>query len=87
MKSLKLYSKRALAYSLSGAMALSGPLSAAETDIADGPLAQPATSVKPNMLLIGSGVAAVMVIVASLATVFPARRAATVDPVSVLRSD
>jgi ABC-type lipoprotein release transport system permease subunit len=42
---------------------------------------------KPNMLLIGGGVAAVMLIVASLATVFPARRAATVDPVSVLRSD
>ena len=42
---------------------------------------------KPNMLLIGAGVAAVMVIVASLATVFPARRAATVDPVSVLRSE
>ena len=42
---------------------------------------------KPNMLLIGVAVAAVMVMVASLATVFPARRAATVDPVSVLRSD
>ena len=42
---------------------------------------------RPNMLLIGAGVAAVMLIVASLATVFPARRAATVDPVSVLRSD
>jgi ABC-type antimicrobial peptide transport system permease subunit len=42
---------------------------------------------KPNMLLIGAGVAAVMLIVSSLATVFPARRAATVDPVSVLRSD
>jgi ABC-type antimicrobial peptide transport system permease subunit len=42
---------------------------------------------KPNMLLIGIVVAAVMVVVASLATVFPARRAATVDPVSVLRSD
>jgi predicted permease len=42
---------------------------------------------KPNMLLIGAGVATVMVIVASLATVFPARRAATVDPVSVLRSE
>jgi cell division protein FtsX len=41
----------------------------------------------PNMLLIGAGVAAVMLIVASLATVFPARRAATVDPVTVLRSD
>jgi ABC-type antimicrobial peptide transport system permease subunit len=42
---------------------------------------------KPNMLLIGAVVAAVMVIVASLATVFPARRAATVNPVTVLRSD
>jgi predicted permease len=42
---------------------------------------------KPNMLLIGAGIAAVMAVVASLATVFPARRAATVDPVSVLRSD
>jgi hypothetical protein len=42
---------------------------------------------KPNMLLIGASVAAVMLIVASLATVLPARRAATVDPVSVLRSD
>lgn len=42
---------------------------------------------KPSMLLIGVCVAAVMVIVASLATVFPVRRAATVDPVSVLRSD
>jgi len=42
---------------------------------------------RPNMLLIGAAVAAVMLIVASLATVFPARRAATVDPVSVLRSD
>jgi predicted permease len=42
---------------------------------------------KPNMLLIGAAVAVVMVIVASLASVFPARRAATVDPVSVLRSD
>jgi ABC-type antimicrobial peptide transport system permease subunit len=42
---------------------------------------------EPNMLLVGVGVAAVMVVVASLATVFPARRAATVDPVSVLRSE
>jgi ABC-type antimicrobial peptide transport system permease subunit len=42
---------------------------------------------EPNMLLVGAGVAAVMLIVASLATVFPARRAATVDPVAVLRSD
>ena len=42
---------------------------------------------EPNMLLVGAGVAAVMLIVASLATVLPARRAATVDPVSVLRSD
>jgi putative ABC transport system permease protein len=42
---------------------------------------------EPNMLLVGAGVAAVMLIVASLASVFPARRAATVDPVSVLRSE
>jgi predicted permease len=42
---------------------------------------------KPNMLLIGAVVTGVMVVVSSLATVFPARRAATVDPVSVLRSD
>ena len=42
---------------------------------------------RPNMLLAGLGVAALMLVVASLATVFPARRAATVDPVSVLRSD
>ena len=42
---------------------------------------------RPNMLLIGVAVGGVMLIVSSLATVFPAVRAATVDPVSVLRSD
>jgi putative ABC transport system permease protein len=42
---------------------------------------------RPNMLLVGAGVGAVMLIVSSLATVLPATRAATVDPVSVLRSD
>jgi hypothetical protein len=41
----------------------------------------------PTMLLVGAGVGAVMLVVASLATVFPATRAATVDPVSVLRSE
>jgi ABC-type lipoprotein release transport system permease subunit len=41
----------------------------------------------PNMLLVGAGVGGVMLIVASLATVFPATRAATVDPVLVLRSE
>jgi predicted permease len=42
---------------------------------------------RPNMLLVGAGVSVVMLIVASLATVFPATRAATVDPVLVLRSE
>jgi putative ABC transport system permease protein len=42
---------------------------------------------RPSVLLVGAGVGAVMLIVASLATVFPATRAATVDPVSVLRSE
>lgn len=42
---------------------------------------------QPNMLLVGAGVGGVMLIVASLATVFPASQAATVDPVSVLRSE
>jgi ABC-type lipoprotein release transport system permease subunit len=42
---------------------------------------------RPNMLLVGAGVGAVMIIVSSLATIFPATRAATVDPVSVLRSE
>src|SRR5882672_11416000 len=44
--------KRLLVYALSISLALPGPLQAAPTDISDGPLAQPATSVKPNMLLI-----------------------------------
>jgi ABC-type lipoprotein release transport system permease subunit len=39
------------------------------------------------MLLVGAALGGVMVIVASLATVFPATQAATVDPVSVLRSE
>lgn len=39
---------------------------------------------RPTVLLVGAGVAGVMIIVASLATVFPATRAAAVDPVSLL---
>jgi ABC-type lipoprotein release transport system permease subunit len=39
------------------------------------------------MVIVGVGVGVVMLVVASLATVFPATRAATVDPVSVLRSE
>jgi predicted permease len=41
----------------------------------------------PNLLLVGGAVAGVMVIVATLATLFPATRAATVDPVTALRSE
>jgi predicted permease len=41
----------------------------------------------PSLALIGTGVGVVVFLVASLATVFPARRAATVDPVEVLRAD
>jgi predicted permease len=42
---------------------------------------------RPNVLLVGLGVGVVMLAVASLATVFPATRAATVEPASVLRSE
>jgi type IV pilus assembly protein PilY1 len=44
--------KRLLAYALSASLAFQGPLYAALTDIADGPLAQPASTVKPNLLMI-----------------------------------
>lgn len=40
-----------------------------------------------TMIFVGAAVGGVMLIVASLAMVFPATRAATVDPVSVLRSE
>lgn len=44
--------KRALTFALGVMLTSPGALQAQLTDIADGPLAQPATSVKPNMLLI-----------------------------------
>lgn len=44
--------KRALACLLSALMTVSGPVSAALTDISSEPLAQPASSVKPNIMLI-----------------------------------
>lgn len=44
--------KRALACLLSALMTVSGPVSAALTDISNEPLAQPASSVKPNIMLI-----------------------------------
>jgi len=48
----KQLSRRILAVAFSASLALPGALYAQATDIADGPLAQPASSVKPNMLLI-----------------------------------
>ena len=44
--------QRLMTATLGISLALPGALYAQETDISDGPLAQPATSVKPNMLLI-----------------------------------
>jgi len=44
--------KRALACLLSALIAVSGPVSAALTEISTEPLAQPASSVKPNIMLI-----------------------------------
>ncbi len=44
--------KRALACLLSALMTVSGPVSAALTEISNEPLAQPASSVKPNIMLI-----------------------------------
>jgi predicted permease len=41
----------------------------------------------PNLLIIGSMVAVVVLIVASIATLIPATRAATVNPVTALRTD
>jgi len=43
---------RALAYTLAAAMAFPAPLFAATTDISQQPLAQPASNVKPNMMLL-----------------------------------
>src|SRR4051812_9795271 len=42
---------------------------------------------RPSMLLVGGGVGGVMLAVASVATLFPAAKAATVDPMLVLRSE
>jgi type IV pilus assembly protein PilY1 len=44
--------RRALAWTLSAAIAFPAPLQAALTDISNEPLAQPAASVKPNLMLI-----------------------------------
>ena len=41
----------------------------------------------PNLLLVGAMVAAVVLIVASIATLIPATRAATVNPVTALRAE
>ncbi|HWH53296.1 MAG TPA: ABC transporter permease [Gemmatimonadaceae bacterium] len=41
----------------------------------------------PSLLIIGPSVAAVVLIVASIATLIPASRAATVDPITALRSE
>jgi len=41
----------------------------------------------PNLLLVGAMVAAVVLIVASIATLIPATRAATVNPVTALRTE
>lgn len=52
MDAIKNLGKRLAAAAISLSLAVPGALYAQATDIADGPLAQPATSVKPNMLLI-----------------------------------
>jgi type IV pilus assembly protein PilY1 len=52
MNHLRQFLKRALVWAVTGTLVLPAPLYAASTDISDGPLAQPATSVKPNMMLI-----------------------------------
>ena len=52
MNTFVLHCKKALACALCVSIAIPAPLYAAATDIAAGPLAQPASSVKPNMLLI-----------------------------------
>ena len=52
MSQARTIAKRIVAYSLSASLALPGPLHAALTDIHYEPLAQPAASVKPNVMLI-----------------------------------
>ncbi len=41
----------------------------------------------PSLILIGGGVAVIVLVVASIATLIPASRAATVDPVTALRTE
>ncbi len=41
----------------------------------------------PSVVLVGGALAVVVFLVASAATLIPAARAATVDPVSMLRSE
>jgi type IV pilus assembly protein PilY1 len=52
MDATKNLRKRLLAWAAGACLAAPGALHAQATDLADGPLAQPASSVKPNMLLI-----------------------------------
>jgi hypothetical protein len=68
-------------------LALGLPLSLVAVKVLDNHSAEVGNVQSPSVLLVGAIVAAVVLVVASLATLLPARRAATVDPVTALRSE
>jgi predicted permease len=68
-------------------LSLGLPLSLVAVKVLDNRNAQVANAQSPSVLLVGTIVAAVVLLVASIATLLPARRAAMVDPATTLRSE
>jgi putative ABC transport system permease protein len=68
-------------------LALGLPLSLIAVRLFNAELEQLDPQGEPSLLLLGLVIGVVVLGVASAATLLPARRAATVDPISVLRSE
>jgi ABC-type lipoprotein release transport system permease subunit len=68
-------------------LSLGLPLSLVVVKVLDNRTPQASNEQSPSVLLVGGIIAAMVLLVASIATLLPATRAATVDPVTALRSE